>query len=206
MNLNQTSLFKGTSIDTSKINIIEYPDDFTIANEGEQSNYVGIILEGRIVIKAYSLGGRDFTINTLSEGMIFGDILLYADQTNIYPGNLITKGKVKLAMIPNHQIKQFLKNGIFLKNFLTMLSMKVYQLNHKNKILSQDTIRDKIIIYLTEETKLQNSKIIQLGMTKEELANHLFIPRPSLSRELIKMKQEGLIDYNRTTITLINLN
>jgi len=40
-------------------------------------------------------------------------------------------------------------------------------------------------------------------MSKEELANLLFVQRPSLSRELIKMKQEGLIQYDRKTITMI---
>ena len=40
-------------------------------------------------------------------------------------------------------------------------------------------------------------------MTKEELANQLFIQRPSLSRELGKMKKEGLIDYDRYTVTIL---
>lgn len=205
MNLNDTLLFKNTNINTSTINILEFPDNYTIHNEGEQSTYVGIILEGKIIIKAYSLGGRDFTINTLKEGMIFGDILLYRKAGNTYPGNLTTKGKTKLAIIPNKKIKEFLKNEAFLSNFLEMLSNKVYQLNHKNKLLSQDTIRDKIIIYLTEEQHIQRSNKINLGMTKEELSNHLFIPRPSLSRELIKMKEEGLIEYDRHSITLKGL-
>ncbi len=39
-------------------------------------------------------------------------------------------------------------------------------------------------------------------MTKEELANQLFVQRPSLSRELAKMKKDGIIDYDRYTITI----
>lgn len=205
MKLMETRLFVGTNIDTGSISINQYPDQFTIANEGEKSTYIGIILKGKILVKAYSLGGRDFTINTLNEGMIFGDILLFGNHGNIYPGNLTTKGIVELAIIPNERIKEFLDNKVFLRNFLTLLSDKVYQLNHKNKILSQDTIRDKVITYLTEEQRIQKSNRILIGMSKEDLANHLFIPRPSLSRELIHMKAEGLIEYDRYTITLTGL-
>ena len=39
-------------------------------------------------------------------------------------------------------------------------------------------------------------------MSKEELANNLFMQRPSLSRELIKMRDEGILDFDRWTITL----
>ena len=41
------------------------------------------------------------------------------------------------------------------------------------------------------------------NMTKEELANELYMQRPSLSRELIKMKQDGLIEYDRYSITIL---
>lgn len=205
MNLNEMKLLKNTNVDTSLIKINQYPSNFTIALEGEISNYVGIVLEGKLFIKAYSLGGRDFTINTLEPGMIFGDVLLFGKMENSYPGNIITKGVTTLAVIPNDVIKEYIKDPIFLNNFLEILSDKVYQLNHKNKLLSQDSIRDKIIYYLAEEKRHQKQNVITLNMTKLELANHLFIPRPSLSRELIKMKQEGLIDFDRYTITLKNL-
>lgn len=205
MNLNKTKLFSNTSIDTNSISINQYPDQFTIAREGEESSFIGIVLEGSIIIKAYSLGGRDFIINTLKEGMIFGDILLFGNHQKVYPGNLITKGVTTLAIIPNEQIIEYLNNKVFMHNFLTMLSDKVYQLNQKNKMLSQDSIRDKIITFLSEESIVQNTKTVKLGMTKEELAHHLFIPRPSLSRELIRMKNQGLIEYDRATITLKGL-
>ncbi len=75
-------------------------------------------------------------------------------------------------------------------------------MNTKSKLLSQDTIRDKILFYLYQQKQIQFSDKIKLNMTKEELANLLFIQRPSLSRELIKMRDEGLIDFDRWTITL----
>ena len=46
---------------------------------------------------------------------------------------------------------------------------------------------------------------IKLKMTKEKIAESLGITRPSLSRELINMKNEGLIDYSRNHIKILDL-
>ena len=205
MKLIDCALFKNTSIDLSTIAINIYPANFTIALEDEKSEYIGVVLEGKLLIKAYSLGGRDFTINTVEPGMIFGDVLLFGKLGNTYPGTLITKGIVTMAVIPNSLVLEYIKDPLFLSNFLEVLSDKVYLVNTKNKLLSQDSIRDKIIYYLTEERRHQHSDVIKLNMTKEELSSHLFVPRPSLSRELIHMKEEGLIDFDRYTITLKTL-
>ncbi len=203
MELKDCRLFENTRIDSSQIQTKEFPNNYTVELEGEISLYIGIVLEGQIDVKAYSLAGKNFTINTLTPGMIFGDVLMFGRKSRNYPGNLITKGKTKIAVIPNEDIKVYLiHDSDFMQNYLSILSDKVYNINTKAKLLSQDSVRDKILFYLMQQSKIQNTNKIQLNMTKEELANILFMQRPSLSRELIKMRNEGLIDFNRWTITL----
>ncbi len=203
MRLEECKLFRNSRIDLSKIEILEFPTNFTIEIEDNESTYVGIVLEGKIHVKAYSLAGKDFTINTLEPGQLFGDVLIFGSKIKTFPGSLITKGKTKIAIIPNNEFEQYLfYDNDFLKNFLEMLSDKAFEMNIKSKLLSQDSVRDKILFYLYQEKRIQKSKVIHLNMTKEELASQLYMQRPSLSRELIKMKEDGLIDYDRWTITL----
>ena len=103
----------------------------------------------------------------------------------------------------NKIFKKFLFNdNDLLKNFLRLLSDKSYALNYKSRLLSQDSVRDKILFYLLHQKRIQKSSVIKLNMTKEELANQLFVQRPSLSRELAKMKKDRLIDYDKYTITI----
>jgi len=203
MKLQDSRLFKDTNINTSLIKTHEFPNNYTIELEGDVSTYIGIVLEGQIDVKAYSLAGKSFTISTLTPGMIFGDVLMFGKMSNVYPGNLVTKGSTTIAHIPNNDVKHYLNSdNVFMQNFLSVLSDKVYNINTKSKLLSQDSIRDKILYYLHQEIRIQGSNRIQLNMSKEDLANILFIQRPSLSRELIKMRNEGLIEFDRWTITL----
>nr|WP_242949572.1 helix-turn-helix domain-containing protein [Clostridium pasteurianum] len=37
------------------------------------------------------------------------------------------------------------------------------------------------------------------------MAEELGIPRPSLSRELVNMKKDGLIDFHKNTFKILNL-
>jgi CRP-like cAMP-binding protein len=203
MELKDVRLFKNTDINISNIDIREYPSNYTIEIEGDTSLYLGIILKGRVFVKAYSLAGKDFIISTLDPGMVFGDVLLFGTKSNTYPGNIITSGKTIIAVLPNDQVRYLIQTSSnFSTNYLSLLSDKVYSINHKSKLLSQDSVRDKILFYLHQEMKQQKNNKIQLNMSKEELANNLFMQRPSLSRELIKMREEGILDFDRWTITL----
>ncbi|MCK5761467.1 MAG: Crp/Fnr family transcriptional regulator [Candidatus Izimaplasma sp.] len=203
MRLQDCKLFKNTRIDIERIEIRDYPNNYSFAMESDISKSIGIVLEGRVLIKAYSLGGNNFTLNTIDEGQIFGDILIFSNEHNTFPGTLITQGKTKIALIPNNVFEKFLFNdNDLLRNFLRLLSDKSYALNYKSRLLGQDSVRDKILFYLFHQRRIQNNKVVKLNMTKEELANQLFVQRPSLSRELARMKRDGLIDYDRYTITI----
>ncbi|MCR5462575.1 MAG: Crp/Fnr family transcriptional regulator, partial [bacterium] len=106
-----------------------------------------------------------------------------------------------LCIIPKDNWLKLLENKIILKNYLEIISTKVFKIQSKVKILSQKSIREKILFYLFSESKRINKKKIPIK-SKESLSLYLNVPRPSLSRELIKLKSENVIDYNRYSITL----
>ena len=203
MKITDCKLFENTNIDLSTFTIKSYPNNKVIAEEGEISTSIGILLSGKVNVKAYTSGGKNFTVNTLTEGQMFGDMLLYSDNNKTYPGSLVSVGDSVILYMDNNRFKSLLhSNQTLCTNFLRLLSNKALSVTMKSKLLSQDSLRDKILFYLTQEKRKQDSNVISLNMTKEDLANLLFTQRPSLSRELKHMKDEGLIDYDRYTITL----
>jgi len=86
---------------------------------------------------------------------------------------------------------------------LDFMFKKLY-LKHKfDKLhLSLESIRKKIENFLMEEYKKQGSNIIKVSLSRKEMAEHMGIQRPSLSRELIKMRDVGIIDFNREVIII----
>jgi hypothetical protein len=70
------------------------------------------------------------------------------------------------------------------------------------RLLSQASIRDKVLAYV--KSRYQGEEKIPIGMTKENLAKHLNVKRPSLSRELIYMRVDNLLATDRKYFYLLD--
>ena len=79
------------------------------------------------------------------------------------------------------------------------------KLQNRLKVLSQKSIREKILFYLEQKTEHKHTNKIYIH-SKKELAEYLNIPRPSLSRELIKLQEENIISFNKHYIILNSKN
>ena len=97
------------------------------------------------------------------------------------------------------------QNEQFFKNLLQLLSEKILILDNRLCLLSRETIRQKICFYLIERYREEQNLTIHTAVSREKMAEQFAITRPSLSRELSKMKREGLIDLHRDAITIKNL-
>ncbi|MPN38896.1 hypothetical protein SDC9_186421 [bioreactor metagenome] len=88
---------------------------------------------------------------------------------------------------------------------MELLSSKILNLNKKVTELSLETLRQKIIFYLLQLYKEQKTLKLKLPISKKSLAEYLGVQRPSLSRELINMKNEGLISMEKDLVHVLDL-
>lgn len=184
--------------------IKNYSKNDIIALEGDTCTSIGLILEGNIDIKRM-LGTKIIHVSSFSKGHIFGEVIAFSD-INLYPATVISSTPSKIMFISKDNFIKFCtSHRDFLEMFLNDLSNKIFVLNKSITNLTFNNIRQKICNFLITEYKLQNNEIIKLKMTKEKIAESLGITRPSLSRELINMKDMGLIDYSRSYIKILDL-
>jgi CRP-like cAMP-binding protein len=81
-----------------------------------------------------------------------------------------------------------------------IVSERAIALSRKVEYLSIKSIRGKISTYLLEQYKKAGKAIFMLPMNRNEMADFLNVSRPSLSREMCKMRDEGIIDFHRASI------
>lgn len=89
-----------------------------------------------------------------------------------------------------------------MRTYLEFTSDRVFILGDKIKHYVNKTIRERILNYIKFEREKQHSNKVMLSITKKALAERLGVQRTSLSRELAKMKEDGLIDFDRDSITI----
>ena len=91
----------------------------------------------------------------------------------------------------------------FIKNLLMIALEKNTLKNERIEILTQKTIRNKLLEYFRIEALKNRSKIIYLKSTWQDLADYLAIDRCAMTRELKYLKEEGFISVKGRVITLL---
>lgn len=186
-------------------NLRDYVKDAAVAFEGEPCEHIGILLEGQVELHNLYPSGRTVTVTHLSPGDTFGEAILFTPQ-HLYPISITATQKSRILFVSRPALMQGLtRSPLLLENFLALLSGKLYMLNRRVKILSMDSIRQKLCDYFITLYKQQKNKTLRLPVNRQKLADLLGVQRPSLSRELIHMKEEGLIDYDKDTVKLLDL-
>lgn len=78
-------------------------------------------------------------------------------------------------------------------------------LNQKIRIMGQKKLRDKLKIYFASFPGSESGSI-HLPFSRTELAEYLYADRSALSRELSRMREEGLIDWTGREIHILDKN
>lgn len=170
-----------------------------IFNEEDECNKLGIVIKGQVSISTYTLLEKTYDIKTLNEDDIFGEFLLFTDKP-FYLGYVASTKETDIAFLDKNNLYKIIKeNENFFNQFMKQISNDVIKIQNKIKVLSQKTVREKVLFYIKNEIKRTNSMTIYIN-SKEELAKIINIPRPTLSRELILLKNDGYIDYDKNKI------
>ena len=88
-------------------------------------------------------------------------------------------------------------------NIVSILADNNTRLIEKTEILCKKTLRSKILAYLEQEERNKQSHQFTIPFNRTDLANYLDADRSALTRELARMKDEGIIDYTKNTFTLL---
>lgn len=186
----------------------EYEPDSYVFRQGEPPKKLFLILEGSVMIaKDYASGKRD-VLFMVEAGDVFGEMFLFSDSKS-YWYDAIAQGKTRILEIPWTFFYCFCNNAckrhqMITRNMLEIQSEKNFLMTRKLHLLAGTTLRERIILWLCDQSDAQQRDCISLSMKREELADYLGTTRPSLSRELAKMAQEGLISLDRNHIRILD--
>lgn len=90
-----------------------------------------------------------------------------------------------------------------LANFARMLAGKYAVLNRKITHTAKRTTRGKVLSYLSEQAALAGSDLFAIPFNRQQLADYLEVDRAALSKVLARMRDEGVIDFDRSTFRLL---
>ena len=177
-----------------------------IFSHDQSADIMGIILNGAVDIQKFFPSGKVVTIARTNSPSLIGESVIFSDAKH-YPNALTAYKQCEILFIHrNEVIKLFSLDNQIMSNFLKSVSNSRLLLEQKIGILSLNSIQERIVCYLIHEYQnLDNSNIIRLPFSKKVWAEYINVSRTSLSRELKKMEQNGIITFKKGNIKIENL-
>lgn len=177
-----------------------YKKDEIILLAGNNVNFVGLILSGSVKIIKEDAHGNATILTKLLALELFGETFACAG-VNHSPVTVQTAEDSEILFIDYKRSITSCTTACpfhtkLIENMLKLISKKNLLLNQKNEILSKRTTREKLLLFF--DNQRGRAKKFTIPYNREELASHLCVDRSAMSRELCKMRDEGLIDFNKS--------
>ncbi len=188
------------------LKLISYSKDEMIHIDGEHCLYMELILEGEVKIERIGEDGGLLSIANLLQDDLIGGNLIFS-KSPYYPMTVTAKTETLILRFSQDALFNFCSfSPDFLRLFLQRISDNATVLGDKLKHYVRRSLRESLTAFLLHEYMLQKNTSLRLKFTKKELADRMGVQRTSLSRELQKMRLEGLIDYDMHHIHIIDLD
>ncbi len=173
----------------------------TIHEQNTECYVMDVVYSGKLVAYSLAPNGSETVVFEFGAGSIIGANLLFGNQ-NRYPMSIYCTAESVLLHISKSGIEELLKCYGFVMHFVQSLSINSQGMNRKIAMYTQKSLRENLMDYLLALSTHQKSKSVLLPVTKKQLADYFGVQRPSLFRELKRMKDEGLIEIVNKEITI----
>jgi len=206
--LNDIIMFQG--IEKEHIGLLldcigSYPKTYAkgeyIAFEEDAMKNIGIVISGSVHMVKEDIWGNTTIMTRMTRGHLFGESFACgSDGTSKVA--FLASDNTAVLWLPFDRVMSTCCNSCafhqqIIKNMVIMLSNKNQALMEKIEVVSKKNLREKILSYLSQEAQRHGSKYFEIPLGRLELADYLCTDRSALTRELRKMRTEGLIDYDK---------
>lgn len=192
--------------DCMKGRIIMKSKGMLVAKEDSSINELCIILKGEVLMFITKLNGKKEPIRMLNEGEMFG-LHQYYLPTKQLGFNVVAATDVTLLYLDTSTIVTMCDKACachqeLIFQVMRCLSKQIEELENNNNYIMIRGMRQKIAKLIYDKYLETKETIIYLGMDRNEMARYLNVSRPSMSREMMRMRDEGMFEFWKDKITI----
>lgn len=175
-----------------------------IFSEGDDGNGFYIVETGKVKIYKLSFGGKEQILHIYGPGKPFGEVPVFTGRH--FPANAQAVQKSRLIFFPRKAfVERITANPSLALNMLAVLSMRLREFTVMVENLALKEVPARLASYLSlrmQET--ENQEVVQLPVSKNQLAGLLGTTPETLSRIFSRMSGDGLIEVDRGDITILD--
>lgn len=166
---------------------------------GDSVREMGIVISGRLHIVKDDIFGNSNIITHISAGEMFAETV-FCGGVCVLPATVMAVAKSQIMFLDFQRIitpcsPNCVFHTLLIRNMLGELARKNIMLAGKIKHITKRTTKEKLMSYLSEQSRLHQSSSFEIPFDRQELADYLSVERSALSAQMSKLKEAGIINY-----------
>ena len=178
-----------------------------VFREGEHIDNITVLVEGKLRVQHSDFWGNRNIVNMIRVGEMFGEAYVAPNSGSLLNDVIAEEDSVVIFF----DVKKILTvcstacrfHSMVVQNLFFAISEKNRKLIQKIGHMSKRSTRAKLLSYLSEEAKRHNSNHFTIPFSRQQLADFLCVDRSAMSNELCKMRDEGLLQFDKNEFTLL---
>ena len=166
---------------------------------------IGIVLEGSVLIENNDLWGNKSILSRVEKGQVFAesyafhDVPLMVDAIADEDSLILFLDVQRLMEEQNAQATWYCK---MLKNLLLISTKKNRNLSNRIFCTTAKTVRGRLAAFFSEQAAKAGSNTFDIPFNRQQMADYLNLDRSALSKELGKMREEGLLTFHKNHFSI----
>jgi len=182
----------------------EYRKGTLILLQGQKYTDLCCLLEGEVSAEIQDYNGKVLKVEALKAYEAIATAVLFSPDS-LLPVTVVARTDVKTLWISRKEILRLCSlSGEFLEKLLSDMGARLAFLAQKMRFLQFNTIRKKIADYLLGLMRDQRTDVLQIGFSRESLAEMFGVTRPALSRVFSELYREGILKLEGKRIEILN--
>lgn len=178
-----------------------------VAFEEENIRHIGIVISGAVDMVKEDLWGNKTMLVRTRRNEVFGETFACGSD-NLSVVTFLVSEDAKILFMPFDRVMRNCAMACqfhlqLIENMVRVIADKNRDLMRKVDVVSKRTIREKLLAYLSIQAQAQASRYFEIPLGRVELAEYLCVDRSALTRELAKMKEDGLLDYDKNCFRML---
>lgn len=178
-----------------------------VYRQGERVDRLSILVAGKLQIQKDDSWGNRTIVGTVGVGDMFGEeyvapqsSVLLNDVMALEDSVIVTLDAMRVLTVCSSLCRFHTR---VIQNLVFSISEKNRRLMHKLDHVSRRSTREKLISYLSEEAQLQGSTKIAIPFNRQQLADILSVDRSAMCKELARMRDEGMLNFEKNSFELL---
>jgi len=179
-----------------------------IFQAGDLTCELGIVCTGRVYVENNDFWGNKSIVAVIDPGGVFAETYALCKVPMMV--DAVAAENSDILLVDLHHLLKAEKSSEswyfkILQNLLRISMQKNFALSHRIFYTTPKTVRERLLAYLSGQAAIHRSRSFVIPLNRQQMADYLNVDRSALSKELGRMRAEGMIEFHKNSFLLVKL-